>query len=127
MSLPQHHNARRVLFWAWQNEAMRVHCLADVALLVSAGAMRWTGGRQAALIYSTASLVIGLVVYDSLGLLVPAWQWPTQLAGTAGLVLLMDVAIMIYAGALMYAIRADASLGEEIQRLRHARYPHAPA
>lgn len=80
-----------------------------------------------ALTYLTAGVVIILVVYDTLGLLVPAWQWPIQLAGVAGLALLMDVAIMIYTGALLYAIRSDENLGEEIQRLRHARYPHQPA
>lgn len=99
----------------------------DVALLASAGAMRWTAGRQVTLVYVTAGLVGLLVVYDTLGLVVPAWQWPVQLAGLAGLVLLMDVAIMVYAGALLYAIRSDEALGEEIQRLRTARYPHPPA
>lgn len=103
------------------------HCLIDSALILCAAVVRLTLGKRAALNMITASLVIILVVYDFIALISPSVLWPNGLSGIVIMVLMVDLASLLYAAGLLYSIHGEERVMRDIQRLKQSKYINAPA
>lgn len=90
--------------------------------------MRLTvGDQQVLFIYATAIIIILLTIIDLLSLLISSFAWPVEMAGIAGLVLMMDTASIVYSGTLLYSLQSGQHISTELEALKRSRYSNAPA
>lgn len=71
-------------------------------------------------------LILAQVTLCFFSIVVPAWIWPVSTSFTV-LVLMLDVACMLYIAAVLYALQTHESIEEDLKMLRESRYHVAAA
>lgn len=103
------------------------HFYGDILLVSLASLMHWRRGNPIWLIYTVALTIFGLTIYDGLSILVPIVLWVPGRVQMAVLKLMVDVGCILYAGALLYALRSQEQIKRDIATLRSSRYINRPA
>lgn len=106
---------------------MKSHFYGDLLLLSLSTTMHWRGGHPVMLIYAVVLTILGILFYDFINIgLCLVWR-TLQGKQVAFLMLLLDCACIMYAGALLYAQRSQEQIKCDITTLRSSRFVNRPA